>query len=554
MRAVRIEKPCVFEENSPRVVKQGFVTVTEMEKPVRRRGEALLKLLYGGICGSDNGTFKGTFAYAHYPLIPGHEFSAQVIDVDEDNAYGIRKGMIVTCNPYMNCGHCYSDVHGHVNACMDNQTLGCQQDGAFREYFTMPVERVCRPDRTFRGFEGQITSGTVHVGDLVTSLPSMEQAHVREILDAEKPADCEIPQQSIYTMDSNHAYAERIGAWDFHVPESSQGHAVTITLDREIDTSRGCVLEMDSSLEVGSLFVIHLLWMDDHSLVAGRNFWLKIGTQQVPATVMKIRCRIDVNSGAEVHTDELFKNEIAVCEISTGSRIVFDRFENNREMGSLILTDRVSNMTSACGTIIDTLERGNNLTWQDTDITRSLRESQKTQKAITVWMTGLSGSGKSTLSNALEKRLFALDRHTMLLDGDNVRMGLCRDLSFSEADRIENIRRIANVAKLMNDAGLIVMTAFISPFRQDRQRAKEIIGDDSFFEVYVSTPLEECEKRDVKGLYQKARDGKIRAFTGISSPYEAPLDPDVTIDTSKQTIEESVDLILKAIEKKFGEA
>lgn len=420
--------------------------------------------------------------------------------------------------------------------------------------FTMPVERVCRPDRTFRGFEGQITSGTVHVGDLITSLPSMEQAHVREILDAEKPADCEIPQQSIYTMDSNHAYAERIGAWDFHVPESSQGHAVTITLDREIDTSRGCVLEMDSSLEVGSLFVIHLLWMDDHSLVAGRNFWLKIGTQQVPATVMKIRCRIDVNSGAEVHTDELFKNEIAVCEISTGSRIVFDRFENNREMGSLILTDRVSNMTSACGTIIDTLERGNNLTWQDTDITRSLRESQKTQKAITVWMTGLSGSGKSTLSNALEKRLFALDRHTMLLDGDNVRMGLCRDLSFSEADRIENIRRIANVAKLMNDAGLIVMTAFISPFRQDRQRAKEIIGDDSFFEVYVSTPLEECEKRDVKGLYQKARDGKIRAFTGISSPYEAPLDPDVTIDTSKQTIEESVDLILKAIEKKFGEA
>ncbi len=418
--------------------------------------------------------------------------------------------------------------------------------------FTMPVERVSRPNRTFRGFEGEITSGTVHVGDLITSLPSMEQAHVKEILDAEKAASFEVPVQSVHSVDSNHDYARRMAAWDLHVQESSKGHAVTITLDREIDTSRGCVFEMGSSLEVGSLFVIHLLWMDDHSLVAGRNFWLKIGTQQVPVTVMKIRCKIDVNSGAEVHTDEIFKNEIAVCEISTGTKIVFDRFENNREMGSLILIDRVSNMTSACGTVIDALERGNNLTWQDTDITRSLRESQKSQKGATVWMTGLSGSGKSTLANALEKRLFAMDRHTMLLDGDNIRMGLCRDLSFSEADRIENIRRIANVAKLMNDAGLIVMTAIISPFRQDRQRAREIIGDDSFFEVYVSTPLEECEKRDVKGLYKKARSGQIRSFTGISSPYEAPENPDIIIDTSKQSVEDGVEMILKAFELRFG--
>ena len=250
--------------------------------------------------------------------------------------------------------------------------------------------------------------------------------------------------------------------------------------------------------------------------------------------------------------DAIYKNEIAACDIAVSDKIVFEKFKDNHALGSMILIDRITNMTSACGVIMHALRRTDNLTWHEMDITREFRAQQKGQTPKTIWLTGLSGSGKSTLANELEKRLVALGKHTMLLDGDNVRMGLNKNLGFKEADRIENIRRIAEVAKLMNDAGLIVITSFISPYVRDRRNAREIIGDDSFIEVYVSTPVEECEKRDVKGLYKKARTGEIPNFTGISSPYEAPEHPEVTIDTTGKSLEDSVDYVMAQLEEKLG--
>lgn len=383
--------------------------------------------------------------------------------------------------------------------------------------FALPIQRVCRPDHTFRGFQGQIASGSVRVGDELTALPSGEKASVLSI---------------------------HIG--DQKVEEASVGMPVNIQLDREIDISRGCVLERSSTCQTGTMFAADILWMDDDRLMPGRNYMMKIGTQLVPATVMNIRYRIDVNTGAEVSADYILKNEIARCEISVSSRIVFDNFSNSSDLGSLILIDRITNMTSACGVVRKALDRGSNLTWHNMDINRSLREGQMGQKALTVWMTGLSGAGKSTVANALEKKLFAMGKHTMLLDGDNVRMGLNRNLGFSETDRVENIRRIAEVAKLMNDAGLIVITSFISPMHLDRKNAKEIIGD-GFVEVYVSTPIEECEARDVKGLYRKARSGEIANFTGITSPYEIPTNADLSLDTSKMSVDECVEAILGAM-------
>lgn len=385
--------------------------------------------------------------------------------------------------------------------------------------FSMPVQRVCRPDHTFRGFQGQIESGKIAVGDEITALPSREKAMVKGIIESGK-----------------------------EVQSSDRGHAVTISLDREMDVSRGNVLVKDTSPSVGNLFTAKLLWMDDSYLVAGKNYLLKIGTRTVPAVVMNIKYKIDVNTGNEVHADTIYKNEIAACDISVSDKVVFDKFKQNQALGSMILIDRITNMTSACGIVMHSLRRTDNLTWHEMDITRQFRSQQKGQMPKTIWLTGLSGSGKSTLANELEKRLAALGKHTMLLDGDNIRMGLNKNLGFKEADRIENIRRIAEVARLMNDAGLIVITSFISPYVRDRRQARDIIGEDSFLEVYVSTPLEECEKRDVKGLYKKARAGEIPNFTGISSPYEVPENPAVTVDTSKMPLEECVDLLMKQIE------
>ena len=385
--------------------------------------------------------------------------------------------------------------------------------------FTMPVQRVCRPNLHFRGFQGQIESGSISVGDALTVLPSGEKSTVKLIYEGDK-----------------------------EVSGSTTGHAVTIQLNDEIDISRGCVLVKDTKVEVNSMFAANLLWMDDTKLVAGKNYLLKIGTQKVPATVMNIKYKIDVNTGEEVYADTIYKNEIARCEISVASKIVFDKFEKNNALGSMILIDRVSHMTSACGVVEHSLNRGDNLTWHNMDVTREFREGQLNQKAKTIWFTGLSGSGKSSLANELEKYLVTAGKHTMLLDGDNVRMGLNKNLGFKETDRIENIRRIAEVSKLMNDAGLIVLTAFISPFARDRRNAREIIGED-FIEVYVSTPLEECERRDVKGLYQKARRGELANFTGINSPYEVPEEPDIVIDTSKADLTTCVEELVEQLKK-----
>lgn len=381
--------------------------------------------------------------------------------------------------------------------------------------FTMPVQRVCRPNHTYRGFSGQIETGELKVNDEVTSLPSKEKAFVKSIISA-----------------------------GTNVDEAHKGQAVTIQLDKEVDVSRGCVLIRDANPAVGNLFTVKLLWMDDKELIAGKNYLLKLGTKKIPAVVMNIKYKIDVNTGSEVFVDAIYKNEIAECDISVSEKIVFDKFSQNPTLGSFILIDRITHMTSACGVVMHKLNRSDNLTYHEMDITRERRENQKGQKAKTIWLTGLSGSGKSTLANELEKHLFAMGKHTMTLDGDNVRMGLNRNLGFKEQDRIENIRRIAEVSKLMNDAGLIVINSFVSPFERDRLTAREIIGDDSFIEIYVNTPLEECERRDVKGLYKKARNGEIQNFTGISSPYEPPKNPEITINTANKKLEACVDMLI----------
>lgn len=389
-----------------------------------------------------------------------------------------------------------------------------------QEGFVLPIQRVSRPDRTFRGFQGQIEVGGVHVGDEILVLPNQTSAKVKSI----------------------HCMTEKVDS-------AYAGQAVTVELDSEIDVSRGCIMVRDKELHVGKMFTAKLLWMDDSKLVEGKNYYLKIGTQLVPAIVMHIKYKLDVNSGQRIKAERLFKNEIAVCDISCSDKIVFDQFQDNKQLGGFILIDRVTNMTSACGVVEHPLRREGNLTWHEMDVTRELRAKQKDQTPKTIWLTGLSGAGKSTLVNALEKRLFAEGKHTMVLDGDNVRMGLNKDLGFKESDRIENIRRIAEVAKLMNDAGLIVLTSFISPYIRDRRLARETIGQENFIEIYVATSLEECEKRDVKGLYQKARKGEIPNFSGISSPYEVPENPEIVIDTTGQAVEESVEYLLEEIKK-----
>ena len=384
--------------------------------------------------------------------------------------------------------------------------------------FVMPVQRVCRPNHTYRGFQGQIESGEICVGDEVTVLPSKEKACV----------------QSILKMNQE-------------VKEAQKGQPVSIQLNREIDVSRGCVLIKNAELKVANMFSATMLWMDDTELVEGKSYYIKIGTKMMPATVMNIKYKIDVNTGEHVPVESVYKNEIVYCDIALAEEVVFDKFENHKAVGSYILIDRVTNMTSACGIINHALRRSENLVWQKLDITREVRAEKLGQKPVTIWFTGLSGAGKSSLANEIEKILTISGKHTMLLDGDNVRMGLNKNLGFQEKDRIENIRRVAEVAKLMNDGGLIVLASFISPYQSDRRNARRIIGEENFIEIYVSTPLEECEKRDVKGHYKKARNGEIPNFTGISSPFEVPEHPEITIDTSKCTLEEAANYVVEQL-------
>lgn len=383
------------------------------------------------------------------------------------------------------------------------------------EHFYLPVQRVCRPDHTFRGFQGQIASGQITTGQEVTVLPSGEKAVVERIFNTDKEVGC-----------------------------AAAGMPVTVTFNREVDVSRGCVIADSLFCCHSNLLKAKLLWMDETKLLAGREYYINISTKSAIATVNEISYKVDVNSGSHIKADMLCKNEIGVCEISLSERLIFDRFEDNQEIGRFVLIDRISNQTAACGIILHSMRRADNIVWQNLEITREIRAKQLGQQPKTLWFTGLSGSGKSTLANTIEKKLAASGRHTMLLDGDNIRMGLNRNLGFTEEDRVENIRRVAEVARLMNDAGLIVLVSFISPYACDREKARKIVGAE-FMEIYVSTPLEECERRDVKGLYKKAREGQIPNFTGVSSPYEIPLYPDYTADTMKKSTEELADEIIE---------
>lgn len=387
-----------------------------------------------------------------------------------------------------------------------------EQSGAFR----MPVQWVNRPNLDFRGFSGLIASGQIRPGDEIRVLPSGKTTQVARIV----------------TLDGDRDLAVA-------------GEAITLTLADEIDCSRGQVIvAAQAPLEVADQFETTLVWMDDHEMIPGRAYWLKIGTQTVSATVHAPKYEVNVNTQEHLATKTLDLNAIGVANITTDREIPFAPYGENRDLGGFILIDKMTNHTVAAGLIHFALRRAQNIHWQHTDISRDNHAAMKNQKPAVVWLTGLSGSGKSTIGNILEKKLARMNRHTFLLDGDNVRHGLNKDLGFTEADRIENIRRVGEVAKLMTDSGLIVITAFISPFRSERDMVRGMMQPGEFVEVFVDTPLEEAERRDVKGLYAKARSGQLKNFTGIDSPYEEPHAPEIRIDTTRMTPSDAADLII----------
>ncbi|MGH7095369.1 MAG: sulfate adenylyltransferase subunit CysN [Stellaceae bacterium] len=369
--------------------------------------------------------------------------------------------------------------------------------------FRFPVQWVNRPHAEFRGFAGMIAGGTIAVGDRVQVMGSARESRITDIV----------------TFDGSRERAEA-------------GDAVTLTVADEIDLSRGDLLvDPAARAEFADQFAAQLIWFDDQSLVPGRSYWLKLGTRTVLGSVTTLKHRIDVNTGAHVAARTLEINEIGFCNLSTSAPVAFDPYEANRETGAFILVDRYTNETAGAGMIAFALYRAANIQWQPLSVSAGERARQKGQQAAVLWFTGLSGAGKSTVANRLDRRLLEFGCHTMLLDGDNVRHGLSRDLGFTDTDRVENIRRAAEVARLMGEAGLIVITAFISPFRADRQMAREIASPHAFIEVFVDTPLDECQRRDPKGLYKRAASGAIPNFTGIDSPYEAPEAPELRLET-----------------------
>jgi len=385
--------------------------------------------------------------------------------------------------------------------------------------FRMPVQWVNRPNLDFRGFSGKIVSGQVAAGDDVRILPSGKTTQVDRIV----------------TMDGD-------------LQRAVAGQSVTLTLRDQVDCSRGQIITAaNSPLEVADQFEATVIWMDDVAMIAGRAYYLKIGAQTVSATVAQPKYQVNVNTLEHTAVKTLDLNAIGVATVTTDRAIPFAAYADNRELGGFILIDKMTNATVGAGLIHFALRRAQNIHWQATDITRDHHANLKNQTPAVVWMTGLSGSGKSTIANAVERKLARMNRHTFLLDGDNVRHGLNKDLGFTDADRIENIRRVGEVAKLMTDAGLIVITAFISPFRSERDMVRNMVADGEFIEVFIDTPLSVAEQRDVKGLYAKARSGQLKNFTGIDSPYEPPQSPDIHIDTTKFTVEAAADLIVSKI-------
>lgn len=384
----------------------------------------------------------------------------------------------------------------------------------------LPVQWVNRPHQNFRGFVGTLAAGQVRPGDEVVVLPSARRSRVTQVLG---PAG--------------------------EVAVAGAGEAVTLTLADEIDISRGDVIAAAGDPpEVADQFAAHLLWMDDAALLPGRPYWLKIGTRTVSASISEIKHRIDVNTQEHLAAKRLELNEVGYCNLSLDEPVVFAPYAQNRTLGGFILVDRQSNATVAAGTLDFALRRAGNVHWQHLDVDKAARARIKGQTPKVLWFTGLSGAGKSTIANLVDKRLHALGYHSFILDGDNVRHGLNRDLGFTDEDRVENIRRVAEVARLMADAGLIVLVSFISPFRAERRMARARFGQDEFVEIFVDVPLAVAEQRDVKGLYRKARAGEIPNFTGIDSPYEVPESPELHLDAGAHSPEELALQVLQALD------
>ncbi len=389
-------------------------------------------------------------------------------------------------------------------------------DAAAAKPFRLPVQWVNRPNAEFRGFAGLIASGIVRPGDRLRALPSGRTSRVARILAAGNDA-----------------------------PYAVAGESVTLTLDDEIDVSRGDVLAAaDSPPPVGDQFEATIVWMHDDPLLQGRTYLCKIGSKTINATVSPIKYRINVNTLEHLPAKKLDLNDIGVCVLELGSPIAFEPYRDSRALGGFILIDRLNNNTVGAGLLKFALRRSDNVHWQALDVNKRARAKLSHQRPCVLWFTGLSGAGKSTIANLVEKRLHADGRHTYLLDGDNVRHGLNRDLGFTDADRVENIRRIGEVARLMVDAGLIVLVSFISPFRAERDMARSLVAAGEFVEVFVDTPLAEAESRDVKGLYKKARRGELKNFTGIDSPYEAPERPELHLDTTRLSPEAAADAVI----------
>lgn len=382
--------------------------------------------------------------------------------------------------------------------------------------FRMPVQWVNRPNLDFRGFSGFVSSGRIAPGEKVRVLPSGKTSTVTRVVTLDGDLDAAIAGQS-----------------------------VTITLADEVDCSRGDVIAAaDAPPEAADQFEATIVWMADEELLPGRPYWLKLGSQTVTATVQQPKYQVNVNTMEHLAAKTLELNAIGVANIATDRNIVFEPYEKDRDLGGFILIDKLTNATVAAGMIHFSLRRAQNVHWQATDIGRDRHADLKNQKPAVLWFTGLSGAGKSTIANVVERKLVRMNRHTFLLDGDNVRHGLNKDLGFTDADRVENIRRVGEVARLMTDAGLIVITAFISPFRAEREMVRQMMAPGEFMEIHVDTPLAEAEKRDVKGLYKKARAGELANFTGIDSPYEAPTNAELVLDTTKLTPEQAADLVI----------
>ena len=406
------------------------------------------------------------------------------------------------------------------------ETVELAEDAAQQAPFAMPVQWVNRPNLDFRGFSGRLAGGTVKPGDKVRIVPSGKTSTIA----------------SIVTMAADASQCD--------LAEAVAGQSVTLTLKDEIDCSRGDVIAAaDNPPLAADRFEASLVWMDETEMLPGRAYELRIGTQAVSARIQAPKYAVNVNNMEHLAAASLGLNEIGVVELATDRPVVFAPFADSQKLGSFVLIDKLTNATVAAGMLHFSLRRAHNIHWQAVDVDRAAHAALKGQQPKILWFTGLSGSGKSTIANALEKKLHANGKHTFLLDGDNVRHGLNKDLGFTDADRIENIRRIGEVAKLMTDAGLIVLTAFISPFRAERDMVRALVPAGDFIEVHVDTPLDVAERRDVKGLYKKARAGTLKNFTGIDSPYEPPETPEIVVNTTELTADEAADVIIAYLDK-----